>query len=274
MKPAPSRKRIPSPYYLALKLVCYRLLWDLQPKSWISRSRLRAQRGSQGSKLGLILCNGPSLNAVDWKLVEQHRSRLFIFGLNKIHLLYPRIEVRPDCVVAVNHFVIKQTREEFNRAPLPLYLSSRGSSFVRLRPNVCFIEPMPMFTRFSHDVSRGFVEGSTVTFTALQLAYHLGLREVALVGCDHSFADQGKAHTVVRSTGADRNHFDPSYFGEGTLWQLPDLIGSEYSYGIAAEEFAESGGRVINCTEGGRLEVFPRLPLRVWLQGARQGGAG
>jgi hypothetical protein len=40
------------------------------------------------------------------------------------------------------------------------------------------IEPGPVHETFSRDLSHGMHEGWTVTFAALQVAYHLGLNEV------------------------------------------------------------------------------------------------
>ena len=79
---------------------------------------------------------------------------------------------------------------------------------------------------------------------------------------DHRFVTTGPAHQVVTSTGDDPNHFDPRYFGEGFRWQLPDLEGSEYSYGLARRVFERSGREFVDATVGGALEVFPKQTLK------------
>ena len=104
-------------------------------------------------------------------------------------------------------------------------------------------------------------EGNTVTYVALQIAFHLGFRKVALVGCDHNFTSTGPAHKEVIADGDDPNHFDPTYFSGGNKWQLPDLVGSELHYQIADERFREDNGILVNCTEGGKLETLPRMEL-------------
>ena len=97
-----------------------------------------------------------------------------------------------------------------------------------------------------------------MTFMALQLAYHLGFKEVVLVGVDHSFATAGPPNQLVTSAGADPNHFDPNYFGRGVRWQLPDLDMSERAYRLARDAFAAAGRTVIDATVGGKLTVFPK----------------
>jgi len=107
-----------------------------------------------------------------------------------------------------------------------------------------------------------------VTFVAMQLAFHMGFREVALVGCDHNFATKGTANAVVEGGEKDPNHFDPNYFA-GVKWQLPDLVQSEIGYMMAGQAFEAAGGRIVNCTEGGKLEIFPRMALAEFLAGAQ-----
>ena len=60
-----------------------------------------------------------------------------------------------------------------------------------------------------------------MTYVALQLAFHLGFRQVVLVGVDHQFTTRGLANTTVVSEGDDPNHFSPGYLGRGFRWQLP-----------------------------------------------------
>jgi hypothetical protein len=99
---------------------------------------------------------------------------------------------------------------------------------------------------------------STVTFVALQLAYHMGFQEVILVGVDHNFVTQGPANAAVVSNGDDPNHFSPNYFGKGFKWQLPDLEGSERAFHQAKAAYEAAGRRVLDATVGGRLSVFPK----------------
>ena len=93
----------------------------------------------------------------------------------------------------------------------------------------------------------------------------MGFRNVALVGADHTFATKGAANKTVVSGARDESHFDPNYFAGGVQWHLPDLFQSEVSYTMARDMYAAFGGRVVNATEGGRLEVFDRLGIDEFL---------
>jgi hypothetical protein len=94
---------------------------------------------------------------------------------------------------------------------------------------------------------------------ALQLAFHLGFSDVILIGVDHSFASHGPANKLVTSSGADMNHFDPTYFGTGVRWQLPDLAVSEMAYRMACDAYEAAGRRVRDATVDGKLTVFPKV---------------
>ncbi|MGE5072889.1 MAG: hypothetical protein ACM3MF_05615, partial [Anaerolineae bacterium] len=111
---------------------------------------------------------------------------------------------------------------------------------------------------FATDARGRLWEGATVTYVALQLAYHMGFRQVILIGVDHSFTSKGKANQTVVSEGDDPNHFSAGYFGKGFRWQLPDLDTSEVGYRMAREAFEKDGREVLDATIGGRLTVFKK----------------
>jgi hypothetical protein len=204
------------------------------------------------------------LNAVDFEAVS--RQNLFTFGLNKINLLFSRTSFRPSTIVAVNPYVIEQNASFFNHTTILLFLDSRGRKFIWLRPNVIFFHSAGSPKQFARDCSISVNQGYTVTYVALQLAFHMGFSRVGIVGCDHSFSSKGPPNSTIPSGAIDMDHFDPNYFAAGVPWQLPDLLASEW-YFQAAKDIYERFGRIIfNCTDGGKLEIFERRPLGDFLK--------
>ena len=116
--------------------------------------------------------------------------------------------------------------------------------------------------RFCHDVSEGVHEGWTVTYAGLQLAYHLGFKEVVLIGLDHRYEYQGDPNQAQRLDGPDPNHFCPSYFGGGQAWDNPDLARSEESYRIARAEYEKDGRRIYDATPDGGCTAFEKVPYQ------------
>lgn len=243
-------------YRHAVAAMLQRLKWDLQAESWSSRAKLKAFHNIHQGEKAVILCNGPSLLKSDLSLLKGVKT----FGLNKINMLFDKTDFRPTYIASVNPFVNEQNAAFFNETDIPLFLRNDAMQHVRPRKNIAFLYPDSQH-KFARDCSMGIYEGFTVTFVALQLAYHMGFKEVALIGCDHNFAQTGPANQTVVSGEKDASHFDPNYFAGGVKWQLPDLLQSEVSYSMARDIYEGSGRKVYNCTEGGRLEIFQRVRL-------------
>ncbi|AGY57852.1 6-hydroxymethylpterin diphosphokinase MptE-like protein [Gloeobacter kilaueensis] len=252
-----SQRATINPYRYATLELLRRLKWDLSAESWRSRDRLRSCLNKHSAQRAVIVCNGPSLLRSDLSLLRT----AFTFGLNKINLLFAQSDFRPACIVSVNPFVIEQNQHFFNSTDIPLFLDSVGTRHVQARKNVTFLHSASQ-VKFARDCSISIYQGYTVTFVAMQLAFHMGFERVALIGCDHNFATKGPPNKTVLATAKDENHFDPKYFSDGMRWQLPDLSSSEAAYSLARVVFEEAGRKIVNCTEGGNLEVFERCRLK------------
>ncbi|MDP6075069.1 MAG: hypothetical protein QGI26_08775, partial [Myxococcota bacterium] len=66
----------------------------------------------------LIVGNGPSLNSTPL----DDFSHIPAIGMNKIDLLYPRVEWRPSLVICTNNLVIQQHAESLASSTVPVYL--------------------------------------------------------------------------------------------------------------------------------------------------------
>lgn len=260
--PLVAQRPILNPYDYAASLVLQRLNWDRKLESWRSRTKVRKWKDEHKGKKAVILCNGPSLLDVDLSMLEG----TFTFGLNKINLLFDKSSFRPSCIVAVNRFVIEQNADFYNATDIPLFLDSKGLGLVSARSTVCFLHSTNR-PGFARDCSWSINQGYTVTYVAMQLAFHMGFQEVALVGCDHNFAAKGHANEVAVAGDVDKSHFDPNYFAGGVKWHLPDLFESEVAYTHAMNMYQAFGRRIVNSTEGGKLDVFQREGLAEFLSG-------
>lgn len=215
-------------------------------------------RDSHVGETCVIIGNGPSLNETNTDAFRDIPT----FGLNRIYMAYERLRFKTTYNVVVNSYVVDQCISDFEKIDAPLFTTWKNLNSLKGRHNrTGFIatRPGPHFESNPHRAP--IWEGATVTYVAMQLAYFMGFTKVILVGVDHRFADRGSAHTLVESTGADRNHFDPNYFGQGFKWQLPDLETSEIAYALAHEAFLADGRMIVDCTVNGALRVFPRMEL-------------
>lgn len=255
-----------NPYATGAALILKRLQWDMNPSAWRSRKQLNAIKNKYTGKKAVILCNGPSLNRVDFSLL----SDVYTFGLNKINLLFDRSNFRPNAIVAVNPFVIEQNKAFYSQTNINLFLDSCAHKVIHHRQNIIFLHSVGYF-KFARDCSVSVFQSATVTFVALQLAFHMGFSDVALVGCDHNFAVKGTPNKTVTSGDKDDSHFDSRYFSGGQKWQLPDLVMSEAGYSLAQSVFNSWGRRLVNSTDGGQLEILKRVNLKDFLSSSWSG---
>lgn len=260
-----ARSRQNLQYKEAKILLQQRIRWDRHPFSRDSRKKINKLRNIQSGKKCLILCNGPSLLKVDFNALRE--SGIFTFGLNKINLLFTKTNFRPSAIVAVNPLVLEQNIEFYNGTPIPLFVDSYAADIgLENRSNVHFLHSAySKEEEFAEDCSISIHQGFTVTFVAMQLAFHMGFYKVALVGADHYFHTKGLPNKAVISEESDPNHFDPNYFAGGLKWHLPDLRQSEIFYQLAKDTYSRHNRQIINCTEGGHLEIFDRANLSDYL---------
>jgi hypothetical protein len=226
------------------------------PRRRRSIQRLDKIKNIHSGQRCFILGNGPSLNQTDLSLLEGEIT----FGLNRIYLLFPQMGFPTKYLVSINTLVLEQCARDIAALPLQKFITWRGRQWFGRDDDIVFLDTdYTPPADFSRDVSGRVFEGSTVTYVALQLAFHMGFEQVILVGVDHNFAVQGTPNQVVVSKEGDQSHFSPDYFGEGFRWQLPDLEASESAYRLAKLAYESAGRQVLDATIGGKLTVFDKV---------------
>jgi hypothetical protein len=212
-----------------------------------------------------IIGNGPSLKVTDLSRLRGE----YTFGMNRIYLMFPKLGFMTSYYLSVNDLVIEQCAHDILSLMIPKFLGWRAREYIRpvledgesfpSDPPTAFLHTTYTGPKFSHDARQRLWEGATVTYVALQLAFHMGFSQVILIGVDHNFSTKGKPNTTVTSEGDDPNHFDANYFGKGFRWQLPDLETSERAYQMARENYSAAKREVLDATIGGKLTVFPKV---------------
>lgn len=226
------------------------------------RERIATRR----SNTCVIVGNGPSLNKTDLSLLQGQD----VIVSNNVFLSSELLKYATYFTV-VNYLVAEQGAPHINRLEgvakvLPYWLSY----CVNPGSNTYFVDAVGR-PEFSKDFFKNMSWRHTVTFFNLHLAYGLGYRKVIMIGFDHNYKQRTGIveQAVVQSYEEDENHFHPGYF-RGKKWQAADVDMMEEMYRLAKEAFEEDGRIIINSTVGGKLELFPRVPLEQAL--APEGG--
>ena len=219
-----------------------------------SITKLNKLRNTHLGERCFIIGNGPSLRDTDLSLLKND----FTIGMNRFYLAFPDLGFSTSILLTVNDLVVEQCAQDIRLLPIPTFVSWRSRKWIEPAENLHYLYTAYDLPRFSGNASGRLWEGATVTFVAMQLAFHMGFKKVILIGVDHSFATQGKPNTTITSSGDDPNHFNPSYFGKGFRWQLPDLETSEIAYTMAREAYKKAGREIVDATVGGKLTIFPK----------------
>ena len=239
-------RRIGEALLRRVRAVPDRVAW-YGPRGRANRDRLATYRDKHRGERCFVLGNGPSLAKTDLS-----RLRDVTFGANRIYLVH-----QPTYLTCVNELVLEQFRDDIAKLACPKFLNWDRRQLFDNAMYVCLA--LGLADNFDGDVTAPIASGGTVTFVALQLAYFMGFREVILLGVDHAFVDRGTPNkTETRTAAADTNHFHPSYFPQGSKWQLPDLHRSELAYAAARRAFERAGRRIIDATLDGKCPVFER----------------
>jgi len=191
---------------------------------------------------------GPSLNSTNLDLLDGE----IVFGTNSCYNL-PHVDFTYFCVVdlcvAQNHSgqLLKFLDEHED---LIAFVHPRvGEVAIKNHGRMSRMFPIDM----DWDKGKwGDLEcipctGRTVVIFALQVAYYMGFEEVYLLGCDCSYGKDPSQH-----------HFDGSPV-DNYLREDWSCIYDEYRN--ALNRYRQKGKKIINCTVGGNLEVFSRMPL-------------
>lgn len=245
--------------------VCYTVAdrrWAFR-REWVDAQFARANaafdrlRAGRRSETAVIVGNGPSLNRTDLSLLDGVDTFVSNYAFLK-----PELMRRATCLAVVNNLVAEQGAARFGMLPgltkvFPYWLGYCLSE----DESTCFV-PSVGHAAFSTDISLNISWRHTVSFFLMQLVYGLGYRRVALIGFDHSYAQDAalREGEVVRQQADDANHFDPAYF-RGKQWHAADTDNMEAMYRLARAAFEADGREILNSTAGGRLEVFKRQDL-------------
>jgi hypothetical protein len=232
-------------------------------------------RDSRAGETAVIIGNGPSLNDTELEILTDVAT----FGVNAIFLAADRLPrpityyvVEDTSVFKENLPEIKAFTTEWKFFPA-MYRPSFADDEVDdrtvfFRMNAGFYDRKTGTTghpRFSTDATQRVYAGQSVTIINLQLAHWMGFGRVVLIGMDFSYTipeDVQREGALIISRSDDPNHFDPRYFGVGKSWKDPLLDRVLVSYGLADEMYRATGREIVNATEGGKLDLFPRMSLR------------
>jgi len=237
-------------------------MYGLPVDPWLSKNC-----GRHDCERCFVVGTGPSMQQIDCSLLKGQN----VFAVNgAIYMEH----LEPTYFVSVSDMFwrhhIRGIRElecrrflpHWMRGPLDSESPTSWLSAPMPRPTDAIGQPMgnPLF--FSEHAERFIALGGTVMFVCLQLAWHLGFREVVFLGLDHNYgttAGQAPGGADLRSDRFADAHFMKNYY-RGGFFNL-DFLGMERAYALGLLHFEMDGRRILNATPGTRLDTYTKVAL-------------
>lgn len=230
-------------------------------RSTIGRSNIfwKENRNKYKGYRGFVIGNGPSLKINDLDFLQNEVT----IASNKIYLAFEKTEWRPSFHTMCDRLLWGKLRNEIYKYIDNIIIPHKF--FGGNKVNNIYFKDLGLFQfhdiGFSSDILDGVFSGDTITYMNLQIAVHLGLNPIYLIGCDHYYLGESNIanhYSSIRHSDFN-NHFIKNYRvkGEKVNPASIDMMTNAFKN---AKTFCEKNNiKIFNATNGGHLKVFPRV---------------
>lgn len=196
------------------------------------------------------------------------------FSCNKIFLAFDQTAWRPDVYSIIDRLVAEELRDKVDDIDAIKIFSSVAKPFMDGKKDIRWLRDLPSPTQdgkrqslFSKDISEGTYGGYSVVYTLMQIAYHMGIRELYLMGLDFDFkrskatGERTAANEEILKQDDETNHFHPDYRQKDACWTEPRLDIMYDAFACAKEAFEADGRSIQNASRFSKLDLFPMIDL-------------
>lgn len=219
-------------------------------------------RDKYKGKRCFIIATGPSLRMED---VDRLENEITI-GMNSFYRIYDKTQFRPTFYVTLDPDVQSALWKNYhgdvrNLAKEMVFMNSivkERAQGVNYLPYCYQNHWFKIFTKdfdyaknlkFTKDLLFGIYDKYTITNAAIDLAIHLGCKEIYLIGVDCNYSGPTKYFVDPGSGTHDMNQYE-AYCVQKALMT---------GYRFMEQETKKIGVKVYNATRGGMLEEFERI---------------
>ena len=123
-----------------------------------------------------------------------------------------------------------------------------------------------LYPQFSKDVASIVYFGGTITYIMLQFAFHLGFKEVYIIGLDHNYGKLPELFPPGKIEVTQENyplvqqcHYDKDYYKIGDRLGVPNVEAQNKAYSLANKMFQENERKIYNASTFSKLDVFDKV---------------
>lgn len=245
-----------------LKDIIGTIQYSVSSKKNESEILLNELKNCHIGKRAFIICNGPSLKAED--LTKIHNNGDISFASNKIHFIFQQTPWRPTYYTVMDESYQHSLLDVMNLVPaaVKFFRITSFSTTKKVQSATAWLnaygdKDLLENPKFSEDISKIIYTIGTVTYAMLQMAVHMGIREIYIIGCDNSYGKE------IKKDGTIVNHGGASYFAGSNDNKSNSPIAATWQMDLAyefARKYADNHDiKIFNATRGGYLEAFQRV---------------
>ena len=209
-----------------------------------------------------VIGNGPSLTAADLDtLAENHIDS---FAMNRIYKIFSQTIWRPTYYVNTEWTLIRDVLEEVDQLSakqkfFPVHHLYEENYRKAIHNKSIFRLKRPDEVDFKIDCSESLRGVGTVTIASIQLAAHMGYRNIYLVGVDHNFDHiiDENGNTVINE--GVKNYFVDDYDTDILSEVTHDIGNTTKRYYEVQEFYPKHGVNIYNATRTTKLNAFPKV---------------
>ena len=217
-----------------------------------------------------IVALGPSLTVSDLDLLAEHRE--FCFSMNKCYQLFDKTKWRPDCYCITDGRVntaetqnaiktmlgdgisVVYSRRDIKKMPAAaIYYKADYIDFILSNSANPKYKEKGHVGRFSTDAGKFVYSAHSCVTSIIQVAYYMGFHEIYLIGQDCGISGKIEHSAGIKSDKNPHHSDDLDHVLNDFVAIRDDIKEQKIDLTIK------------NCTRGGRLEAFERVPLEVVL---------
>lgn len=245
-----------------LAIICFKIkIIFFEDKRY---KNIKSLKNKYIGKRCFIIATGPSLKVSDLELLKNEIT----ISMNSIINILDKTEYRPNVYMIQDKSVYEKINKngDMNKLdPATVYIGisnigHKGFSekdIVNKKWNLFHLDVASSWyslkcnkfvPKFSTMCEKKIMDGTTITYSAIQLAMYMGFKRIYLIGTDCNYKGQ-KKHIVDYGMNLEEKDID--------LIHKNMII----SFKKAKVEAKKYNVEIYNATRGGMLEVFPRVNL-------------
>jgi hypothetical protein len=237
------------------------------------------------NKRCFILASGPSITKQDLKPLKNEICIAVssFFNHPDINFIQPKYHViapmHSPFTFVEGSIVLNGLKEKYNY-PIDIFIGTKGYKYcyfecikeknINLNQNIYpinyvnaeFLNENSINNLNSWDLTKNPFASRTVIYSAIQLAFYMGFNEIILLGCDHDYLNDTNRTENHHFYKEDESFSDKKHLSAFTTekWFL-EYYNRWKDYRLMDEFLKKKNVQIINATEGGMLDVFPRKKL-------------